>query len=95
VPGPLARLFHKTYICSLSYHPRSNATPPAYDRCSALGLPVPPPPLEAIRSGPASLRRLSSIRVFLRESIFYGVFVWACRALNSQKRWFSARAGWP
>ena len=46
-------------------------------------------------SGPAPgcLRALS---VFYSKSLFYGVFVWAHRALNSQKRRFPARAvGWP
>jgi hypothetical protein len=36
--------------------------------------------------------RLSALSVFLCKSVFYGAFVWARRALNSQKRWFSARA---
>ena len=29
--------------------------------------------------------RLSALSVFLGKSVFYGVFVWARRALNSQK----------
>ena len=36
--------------------------------------------------------RLSAISVFLSKSVFYGVFVWARRALNSQRRRFPARA---
>jgi hypothetical protein len=36
--------------------------------------------------------RLSVLSVFLCKSVFYGAFVGACRALNSQKRRFSARA---
>jgi hypothetical protein len=36
--------------------------------------------------------RLSALSVFLCKSGFYGAFVWARRALNSQKRWFPARA---
>ena len=37
--------------------------------------------------------RLSALSVFLCKSVLYGVFVWARRALNSQKRRFPARAG--
>ena len=36
--------------------------------------------------------RLSALCVFLCKSVFYGVFVWARRALNSQKWRFPARA---
>jgi hypothetical protein len=36
--------------------------------------------------------RLSAPSVFLCKSVLYGVFVWARRALNSQKRRFPARA---
>ena len=36
--------------------------------------------------------RLSALSVFLCKFVLYGVFVWACRVLNSQKRWFLARA---
>ena len=36
--------------------------------------------------------RLRALSVFLCESAFYGTFVWARRALNSQKRRFPARA---
>jgi hypothetical protein len=36
--------------------------------------------------------RLSGLRVFLYKSVFYGVFVWARRALNGRKRRFLARA---
>jgi hypothetical protein len=49
----------------------------------------------AVRAVPG---RLSAITVFLCKSVFYGVFVWARRALkplNSQKRRFPARAGPP
>jgi hypothetical protein len=42
-------------------------------------------------SGPPG--RLSALSVFLCKSVFYGAFVWACRALNSRKRRFPARAG--
>jgi hypothetical protein len=42
-------------------------------------------------SGPAR-ERPSALRVFRRKSVFYGAFVWARRALNMQKRRFSARA---
>ena len=41
----------------------------------------------------AAQGRLSAICVFLWKSILYGAFVWACRALNSPKRRFPARAG--
>jgi hypothetical protein len=40
----------------------------------------------------ATSGRLSALRVFLSKSILYGAFVWARRALNSQKRRFPARA---
>jgi hypothetical protein len=36
--------------------------------------------------------RLSALSVFLCKSVFYGVFVWARRALNIQKLRFPARA---
>ena len=36
--------------------------------------------------------RLSALSVFLCKSVSYGVFVWARRALNSQKRRSPARA---
>jgi hypothetical protein len=36
--------------------------------------------------------RSSALRVSHRESVFYGTFVWACRALNGRKRRFPARA---
>jgi predicted DNA-binding WGR domain protein len=36
--------------------------------------------------------RLSTLSIFLCKSVFYGAFVWARRALNSQKRRFPARA---
>ena len=36
--------------------------------------------------------RLSALSVFLLKSILYGAFVWARRALNSEKRRFPARA---
>jgi hypothetical protein len=36
--------------------------------------------------------RLSALSVFHSKSCLYGAFVWARRALNSQKRRFSARA---
>ena len=41
---------------------------------------------------PGPTRRLSALSVYLCKSDFYGAFVWARRALNSQKRWFPARA---
>jgi tRNA G18 (ribose-2'-O)-methylase SpoU len=37
--------------------------------------------------------RLSAISVFLCKSVFYGVFVWARRALSGPKWRFPARAG--
>jgi hypothetical protein len=37
-------------------------------------------------------RALSALSVFLCKSVFYGAFVWARRALNSEKRRFPARA---
>ena len=36
--------------------------------------------------------RLIGLSVFLCKSVLYGAFVWACRALNSQKRRFPAGA---
>jgi WD40 repeat protein len=42
-------------------------------------------------SGPPG--RLNTLSVFLYKSVLYGVFVWAHRALNNQKRRFLARAG--
>ena len=36
--------------------------------------------------------RLSALSVFHSKSVLYGAFVWARRALNRQKRRFSARA---
>ena len=41
---------------------------------------------------PGRRGRLSALSVFLCKSVFYGVFVWARRALNSQKWRFPARA---
>ena len=37
--------------------------------------------------------RLSALSVFLCKSVFYGVFVWARRALNSQKTVSGWRTG--
>ena len=45
--------------------------------------------LDTVRAIPG---RLSAISVFLCKSVFYGAFVWARMALNSQKRRFLARA---
>ena len=39
------------------------------------------------------LSALVFLSCFLCKSVLYGVFVWARRALNSQKRRFPARAG--
>ena len=36
--------------------------------------------------------RLSVLSISHSKSVFYGASVWACRALYSPKRWFSARA---
>jgi len=36
---------------------------------------------------------LSGLSVFQSKSLLYGIFVWACRALNSSKRRFPTRAG--
>ena len=44
------------------------------------------------RAGPGPPGWLSALIVFLCKSVFYGAFVWARRALNSQKRRFPARA---
>ena len=41
---------------------------------------------------PGPPERLSALSVFLFKSFFYGAFVWARRALSSQKRRFPARA---
>ena len=41
---------------------------------------------------PGRRGQLSALSVFLCKSVFYGVFVWARRALNSQKWRFPARA---
>jgi hypothetical protein len=40
----------------------------------------------------AALGRLSALSGFLCKYVLYGAFVWARRALNSQKRRFPARA---
>ena len=48
--------------------------------------------LQLNRTVRAARGRLSALRVFLCKSVFYGAFVWARRALNSQKRRFPARA---
>jgi hypothetical protein len=56
---------------------------------------------QAIRAGiraaaadcPGPPGRVSDLSVFLCKSVFYGAFVWAHRALSSQKRRFPARAG--
>jgi hypothetical protein len=42
--------------------------------------------------GPGRPGRLSALSVSLCKSVFYGAFVWARRALKSQKRRFPARA---
>jgi hypothetical protein len=44
------------------------------------------------RTCPGPSGRLSALCVFPCTSVFYGTFVWAHGALNSQKRWFLARA---
>ena len=41
---------------------------------------------------PDRLGCLSALSLFLCKLVFYGAFVWAHRALNIQKRRFSARA---
>jgi hypothetical protein len=48
------------------------------------------PPWSTHCPGPPA--RLRALSMFLCKSGFYGAFVWACRALNSQKRRFPARA---
>ena len=59
-------------------------TPPSgFRNCRG---PVGYPPVRA-RQG-----RSSVLSVSLRKSVFYGAFVWACGALNSQKRRVPARA---
>ena len=40
----------------------------------------------------AAQGRVRAISVFHRKSFLYDGFVWVHRALNSQKRWFPARA---
>jgi hypothetical protein len=50
----------------------------------------PPGTGKSYRPGPPG--RLSALSVFLCKSVLYGAFVWACRAFNSQKRRFPARA---
>jgi hypothetical protein len=45
---------------------------------------------QTVRAHPG---RLSALRVSHSKSVLYGVFVWARRALTSQKRRFPARAG--
>jgi hypothetical protein len=47
---------------------------------------------DALLSVRAVPGRVSAISVFLCKSVLYGAFVWAHRALNSQKRRFSVRA---
>ena len=47
---------------------------------------------DSITTVRAAQGRLSALSVFHRKSVLYGASVWARRALNSQKRWFSARA---
>ena len=42
--------------------------------------------------GPAPPGWLSTLSIFHRKSVLYGVFVWTHRALNSLKRRFPARA---
>jgi hypothetical protein len=68
----------------------------ASDSCKALdaegldrGAPVPLLDATDVR---AALGRLSALGVFLRKSVLYGAFVWARRALDSQKRRFLAWA---
>ena len=43
----------------------------------------------------ARLRRLRALSVSHSKSVSYGGFVWACRAINSPKRRFLARAVTP
>ena len=42
--------------------------------------------------GPGRPGRLSALSVSLCKLVFYGTFVWACRALKCQNWWFLARA---
>ena len=44
------------------------------------------------RPCPGPPGRLSALSISLCKSVLYGIFVWARRALNSQKRRFPARA---
>jgi Ca2+-binding EF-hand superfamily protein len=46
----------------------------------------------AHRPGRERLEFLSALSVLHSKSVLYGVCVWACGALNRQKRWFPARA---
>jgi hypothetical protein len=55
------------------------------------GQPVTARPRDSDRPGP--VRAFKHLSVFLCKFVFYGVFVWARRALNRQKRRFLARSG--
>jgi hypothetical protein len=78
--------------------PSVAAAAPACQRTGQAGAPLafctlgwPPQPPQPLL-GPGRPGRLSTLSVFLCKSVFYGTFVWARRALNSQKRRFAARA---
>jgi hypothetical protein len=49
-------------------------------------------PLGLVDICPGPPGRLSALSVSHSKSVLCGPFVWARRALNGQKRWFSARA---
>ena len=49
-----------------------------------------PPYFDFSLNCPGRRKRLSALSVFHSKLILYGAFVWARRALSSQKWWFSA-----
>jgi hypothetical protein len=83
-PGPHTR----AQGCGLDAGGGAGETRGASASPAARGGPA-PPPSATVR---AALGRLSALSVFLCKSVFYGTFVWARRAINSQKRRFPARA---
>jgi hypothetical protein len=65
---------------------------PAFMVYAASGYCVPIEGCSHPMSCPGRSGRLSALSVSLCKSVFYGAFVWARRALNSQNRRFPARA---
>ena len=73
-------------VCSLTSRiARAGAWRP---RGASQTRPAAPSPRRPVRARPG---QLSALSVFLCKSAFYGGFVWARRALSSQKRRFPAR----